>query len=113
MLEIFDTVFIFAQGLTALFSLLIIFVKPFRAWIFNAKSRKREDEKKDNNRDEAMRCTLRNIITQFYYSHRMNSELHQYEYENIAKIYRAYKEMGGNSFIDRIWEEIQEWMIIQ
>lgn len=112
MLDFFDALFRVVQGITGLVTLLIIFVKPFRLWIFNVKSRKKAEEKKDNERDEALRCTLRNIITQFYYSHRTVCELHQYEYENIAKIYKAYKDMGGNSFIYKLWEEIQEWTII-
>ena len=96
MLDFFDALFKVVQGITGLVTLLIVFVKPFRLWIFNAKSRK------------ALRCTLRNIITQFYYSHRTVCELHQYEYENITKIYKAYKDMGGNSFIDKLWEEEAE-----
>lgn len=113
MLVVFDAILKVAQGLVALVALLAIFVKPFRLWFFNMKNRKTAEEKKDKDRDEAIRCTLRNIITQFYYGHRVQSELHQYEYENIAKVYQAYKKMGGNSFVDKIWEEIQEWTIVQ
>lgn len=113
MLIVFDAILRVAQGLVALIALLAIFVKPFRLWFFNTKNRKTAEEKKDKERDEAIRCTLRNIMTQFYYSHKAQCELHQYEYENIAKVYQAYKTMGGNSFVDKIWEEIQDWTIVQ
>jgi hypothetical protein len=112
MLETLDTIFKVAQGVTVVITLLMICVKPFRTWILNLQDRKRADEKQDENRDEALRCSLRNIITQFYYSRRHECELHQYEYENIEKAYNAYKKMGGNSFVDRLWEEIQEWTIV-
>lgn len=101
-----------AQGVSALFSLLMIFVKPFRSWLLGVKDRRKQDEKKEQARDEASRCSLRNIITGFYYSKYKLCEIHQYEYENIEKIYHAYKTMGGNSFIDKIWVEIQEWTIL-
>lgn len=113
MLAFFEVTFKVAQGLIALVTLLLLFVKPFRDWMFNAKSRKAAEEKKDKDRDEAIRCTLRNIITQFYYGRRAQCELHQYEYENISKVYHSYKTMGGNSFVDKIWEEIQLWTIVQ
>ena len=108
----FDTLFKVAQGVTALITLLILCVKPFRSWFLNLQDRKKQEENKDENRDEALRCSLRNIITQFYYSHLHSDGIHQYEYENIAKVYRAYKKMDGNSFVDKIWEEIQDWNII-
>ena len=90
----------------------MICVKPFRSWFLNIQDRKNTEAEKDANRDEAHRCSLRNIITEFYYSHRNICEIHQYEYENIEKVYKAYKAMGGNSFIDKIWKEIQDWTVI-
>ena len=108
----FDALFKAAQGFLAIVSLMLICVKPFRAWLLNVQDRKKQEASKEENRDEALRCSLRNIITQFYYSHCHNCEIHQYEYENIAKVYATYKKMGGNSFVDKIWEEIKEWSII-
>lgn len=112
MVEIMDTLFRVAQGITALVTLLMICVKPFRSWFLNLQDRKKQESIKDENRDEALRCSLRDIITRFYYSHLHCDGIHQYEYENIYKVYKAYKRMNGNSFVDKIWEEIQEWEII-
>ena len=38
--------------------------------------------------------------------------IHQYAFENFVKLYEAYKALKGNSFIDKIYEEIKEWTII-
>lgn len=108
----FDILFKAVQGILALVTLLMIFIKPFRSWFLNLQEKKQHEADKDENRDEALRCSLRNIITQFYYSHYKMCEIHQYEFENIAKVYNAYKKMSGNSFVDKLWEEIQEWSII-
>lgn len=109
---VFDSMVKVAQGITALITLLLICVKPFRTWLLNLQDRKKAEDNKDENRDEALRCSLRNIITQFYYTHCHVNEIHQYEFENVEKAYCAYKKMGGNSFVDKLWEEIREWNII-
>ena len=35
--------------------------------------------------------------------------IRQYELEDFIYLYRGYKALGGNSFIDRIKSEIDEW----
>lgn len=111
-MDMFDIVSRTAEGLLAIFSVLVIFVKPFRSWILGTKDRRKREEQKDRVRDEATRCTLRTIFTEFFFSHNSVCTLHQYEYENLAKTYAAYKQLNGNSFVDKIWEEIQDWTII-
>jgi hypothetical protein len=84
-----------------------------------AKKRKEEQKKADaeeqlrkDNQKETYRCILRNIITDFYYKHKLDSEMRQYEYENLSRLYTQYKALGGNSFVDKIWSEIKEWRIV-
>jgi hypothetical protein len=101
-----------AQGVTTIITLLLLCIKPFRTWFLNLQNRKKEEDERENNRDEASRCSLRNIMTQFYYLHNQEKQINQYEYENMAKVYAAYKHMGGNSFVDKIWEEMQGWTIV-
>lgn len=61
---------------------------------------------------EVKKCLLRNEILNFYYAHRVDSELYAHQYENLSYMYKAYKKLKGNSFVDKIWEEIQEWTIL-
>lgn len=105
-MELFTLIVIIAEGLHTLFALAMVLIKPFRQWLLKNKER-------DEARDEASRCSLRNLITTFYYSHRMNSELRQFEYENMEKVYAAYKNLGGNSFVDKLWGEIQDWKVVE
>lgn len=60
---------------------------------------------------EGTKCQLRSEMLRIYYHNRENGEIRQYEYENFVMLYEAYKALKGNSFIDRIYEEIKEMKI--
>lgn len=59
-----------------------------------------------------MKCQLRSEMLQIYYRNREKKIIHQYEYENFVLLYEAYKALNGNSFIDKIYKEVQEWEIV-
>lgn len=59
-----------------------------------------------------MRCQLRSEMLQIYYHNREAKEIRQYEYENFVMLYEAYKALKGNSFVDKIYEEVHDWEII-
>ena len=58
------------------------------------------------------RCQLRSEMLRIYYHNRDKGEIRQYEYENFVMLYEAYKALKGNSFIDKIYEEVHSWDII-
>lgn len=58
------------------------------------------------------KCQLRNEMLRIYYHHRDAKTIRQYEYENFIMLYEAYKALKGNSFIDKIYKEIQTWTVI-
>jgi hypothetical protein len=58
------------------------------------------------------RSLLRSEMLQIYYRNRESGIIHQYEYENFVSLYEAYKALKGNSFIDKIYSEVQNWEII-
>lgn len=60
---------------------------------------------------EGMKCQLRSEMLRIYYKHHRDGEIRQYEYENFMACYKAYKALRGNSFIDKIREEVQEWTV--
>lgn len=100
------------QGSAALITIILFFIKPFRQWFFGVKDRKKKQEEEGAAERESVRSLLRSEIVRIYYANRERRALHAFEYENVAKLYAAYKKMGGNSFIDRVWDEIQDWEII-
>ena len=61
---------------------------------------------------EGQRCLLRTEIVRIYYRHHDDRKLREFEYKNMEECYKAYKSLKGNSFIDRIHAEMQEWDII-
>lgn len=58
------------------------------------------------------KCQLRSDMLEIYYHNREQRMIRQYEYENFVYLYEAYKALKGNSFIDKIYEEVHEWEIV-
>ena len=61
---------------------------------------------------EGQRCLMRSDMLKIYYANREKKTIRQYEYENFVMLYEAYKALKGNSFIDKIYDEVSSWGII-
>lgn len=61
---------------------------------------------------DGQRCQLRSEMLRIYYHAQKVGKIRQYEYENFVMLYDAYKALKGNSFIDKIYKELQELEII-
>ena len=61
---------------------------------------------------EGQRCLLRSQIVGLYYRRCESRQLREFEFRNLEHCYRAYKTLGGNSFIDHIYKEMQNWDIV-
>lgn len=60
---------------------------------------------------EGQKCQLRADMLRTYYKRKDEKCLRQYEAENFIMMYKAYKAMGGNSFIDEVYEHVTQWDI--
>ena len=58
------------------------------------------------------RCQLRSEMLRIYYHNRERRTIRQFEYENFILLYEAYKALKGNSFIDKIYDEVKDWEVI-
>lgn len=87
-------------SISAVVAIMVLFVKPLRKWVFGM--RQIEDGQK---------CLLRSDMLRTYYRHREDEKIRQYEFENFLTTYKAYKALGGNSFIEHIYEEVTNWDI--
>ena len=85
---------------TAVAAAVVLLVRPVRDRITGA-----------NRLQEGLKCLLRSSMLRTYYRNRERKAIRQYEYENFLLEYRAYKALRGNSFIDRIREEIGRWSV--
>lgn len=101
-MEIFLIITQIAGCITAIMTAVAIFVKPIRQRIFNSKKA-----------NDGEKCLLRCEILNIYYKGLEKREIHQYEAENLVKLYEAYKALGGNSFIEEVYSDIKEWRIIR
>ena len=99
--EIILTVVQICSYITTITAAIVLLVKPIRKKVLGIK-----------NEDDGIKCLLRSDMMNTYYRHREEKKIRQYEYENFILEYKAYKAKGGNSFIDHIKEQVDEWDVI-
>ena len=58
------------------------------------------------------KCQLRSEMLRIYYRNIESGKIRQYEYENFVMLYEAYKALKGNSFIDKIYEDVHTLDIV-
>ena len=89
-----------AGAMTSIAAASALLVRPLRERLTDAKALR-----------DGQRCLLRHNMLHTYYRHKNAEKLRQYEMEDFMMAYHAYKKLGGNSFIDRIYAEIQNWEV--
>ena len=57
------------------------------------------------------KCQLRSEMLRIYYHNKESGKIRQHEFENFVLLYEAYKALNGNSFIDKINDEVKSWEI--
>lgn len=79
-----------------------IILKPIREKLFGTRSI-----------EEGQRCMLRAEMLSIYYEGKdHNNQIRQYKFENFVLMYAAYKSLGGNSFMDKIKNEVEKMEVI-
>lgn len=77
-----------------------LFYKPAREKLLDTKQIK-----------EGQKCLLRSEMLRIYYSNNKKDAIGQFEFENFMMLYNAYKSLGGNSFIDKVKDEVKTWEV--
>ena len=95
------TIVQWAKDICSIATCAALVIKPVREWLMGTEALR-----------EGQRCLLRSEIVRIYYRHHDENQLREYEYKNLTQCYKAYKALGGNSFIDHIYAEMQKWEII-
>lgn len=91
----------YASAISGIFAAAVLLVKPLRDKIIGV-GQVREGQK----------CLLRQQMLNTYYRHQTEQQMRQYEYENFQMSYKAYKALKGNSFVDKIHDEIEDWKVV-
>lgn len=87
---------------TSIITLIVLLVKPIRNKLFGL-----------NDIREGHKCSLRSDMLSIYYKGKEhNNTLRQYDFENFCLLYAAYKAAGGNSFIDKIKNEVNDMEVV-
>ena len=58
------------------------------------------------------KCQLRSEMLRTYYRNKEAESIRQYELQNFILLYESYKALNGNSFVDKIHEEVMSWEVI-
>lgn len=90
-----------AKDICSIATCVALVIRPVREWIMGTKGIR-----------DGQRCLLRSEIVRIYYRHHDDRRLREYEFKNMEECYKAYKTLKGNTFVDRIHAEMQEWDII-
>lgn len=100
-MEVFTQIVAVCSGITSIAALLCLLVKPVREKLL--------DDKKARN---GQKCLLRSDMLRTYYRHQNDGKIRQYELENFMLEYAAYKALGGNSFIDKVKDDVKELEVV-
>ena len=97
---------------TGSFSFLLLVSEKFRNLILKSKKQKTAEKERIDEQKETDKCLLRDAILTNYKASKDVKKIDRDGYENIEHLYNQYKKLGGNSFVDKLWREIQTWEII-
>jgi hypothetical protein len=135
-LGILDVLKLISGGLSSIlliFGFLVGIFKPLRTWFYNKIKRvanieitaeaitdirtsvtelKRVFETQiqaSEIRDAATASMIRNEITKMYYTYLEKRAMPAREKENMLRLYESYANLGGNSYISAIVDEMMRW----
>lgn len=89
-------------SLSAIAVAAVAFIKPVRDKVLGLKRLR-----------DGMKCILRYNMLDVYYKNRANKTVRQYDLENFCSEYSAYKALGGNSFIDKVYDKVTAWESVE
>lgn len=99
-MELLTQIAAICGSITSIAAAIVLLVKPIREKVFGLKQVK-----------EGQKCLLRSDMLRTFYRHNEKNTIRQYEFENFMLEYDAYKRLGGNSFIDRVKDEVKTWEV--
>lgn len=99
-MTLFGQIVMICSGICSISAALVLLIKPLRERVLGIKDIR-----------EGQKCQLRADMLRTYYRHHDEDRIRQYEKENFLYEYKAYKALGGNSFIDDICKEVRTWEV--
>ena len=97
---VLETVVSYAKDICSIATCAALIIKPVREWLMGTEAIR-----------EGQRCLLRAEIVRMYYRHKDDKRLREYEYRLLEQCHKAYKALGGNSFIEELHDEVKTWEV--
>ena len=60
---------------------------------------------------ESQLSLLRDSITDLYFKYLPKKEVPTYERKDMVNLFESYRKLGGNSYVQTIYEEFMEWPV--
>ena len=60
---------------------------------------------------ESQLSLLRDSITDLYFKYLPKKEVPTYERKDMVKLFESYRKLGGNSYVQTIYEEFMDWPV--
>ena len=60
---------------------------------------------------ESQLSLLSDSITDLYFKYLPKKEVPTYERKDMVKLFESYRKLGGNSYVQTIYEEFMEWPV--
>lgn len=102
MLSAFEITVSICSGIATIVALILMLVRPIRERILGTASIR-----------EGQRCMLRSDLLRIYYENHEQNSIREYEKTAFIQEYKAYKALGGNSFIDDCYNELRTWEVVR
>ena len=110
-MEIIQSILVCLNTIVAFAAVIALVRNPMKKKANEVKEKEELQEAREIEHIETDNCTLRYMMTNIYYKNYESRTIREFEYESFAHMYEHYKKLGGNSFIDRLWEEMRLWRI--
>lgn len=81
------------------------------AYVKQLKAKVEAKNKNEKAQTEAIKTLLQNSLTNIYYVYSEIGEIPDYAYKNWLNLFNAYKNLGGNDFVDELNEKMKEMKV--
>lgn len=61
---------------------------------------------------EAIKYLIQSNLTNTFYAYEQLGKIPDYVYRNWLNLFRIYKALGGNEFVDKLAEKMSKWELI-
>ena len=73
----------------------------------------RNYKKKTTATNKALKIMLQNNLTNTYFVYSDKKIISDYVYRNWLNMFKEYKELGGNEYIDTLAEKMEKWELVR